>query len=204
MTIAGPRHSWWRPTAVAALLFSTLGICGCTALQEVAAVRSVAFSFDRVGEVRLAGVPLGPATRFSTLGIADLARLTAGVVTSNVPLELVVHARAENPASNHVAARLVSVVWRLFIEDRETVAGTFGDALNIMPGKSADVPVAVRFNLYDLGSGGAKDLFETATAIAGYGTIVKNLRLELVPTIDTSLGPIAYPVPVVLRRTVGN
>ena len=33
---------------------------------------------------------------------------------------------------------------------------------------------------------------------------VENLRLELVPTIDTSLGPIAYPVPVVLRRTVGN
>lgn len=204
MTTGVLRFSWWRPAAVAALLVSVVGLAGCAALQEIAAVRSVAFAFDHVGEVRLAGVPLGPTTRYSTLGIADVARLTAGVVSRNVPLELVVHARAENPASNHVTARLVSIGWRLFIEDRETVAGTFGNALSILPGQSADVPVAVRFNLYDLGSGGAKDLFETATAIAGYGTVVKNLRLELAPTIDTSLGPISYPAPVVLRRTVGN
>ena len=204
MTTMGLHFSWWRPAAVAALLVSVVGLTGCAALQEIAAVRSVAFAFDHVGEVRLAGVPLGPATRYSTLGIADVARLTAGVLSRNVPLELVVHARAENPASNHVAARLVSIGWRLFIEDRETVAGTFGNALSILPGKSVDVPVAVRFNLYDLGSGGAKELFDTATAIAGYGTVVKNLRLELAPAIDTSLGPISYPAPVVLRRTVGN
>ena len=81
---------------------------------------------------------------------------------------------------------------------------SLANAITLPPGQGADVPVAVRFNLYSLANGGAQDIFETATAIAGYGTVVKTLRLELVPTIESSLGPIRYPAPVVLRRTVGQ
>ena len=195
-----------RGLLAAAAIVAVTGLAanGCATLQKFAALRSVAFSFDRVGEVRVAGVSLGPATRFSSLGVADMARLGAAIASSNVPLEFVVHVRAENPAENPVAARMVTVDWRLFIEDHETVAGTLANAITLPPGQGADVPVAVRFNLYSLANGGAQDIFETATAIAGYGTVVKTLRLELVPTIESSLGPIRYPAPVVLRRTVGQ
>jgi hypothetical protein len=34
--------------------------------------------------------------------------------------------------------------------------------------------------------------------------VKKNLRLELVPTIETSLGPIRFPAPVVVSREVGS
>ena len=203
---AGRWNKKLRGLLAAAAIVAVTGLAanGCATLQEFAALRSVAFSFDRVGEVRVAGVSLGPTTRFSSLGVADLARLGSAVASSNVPLELVAHVRAENPAENHVAARMVTVDWRLFIENNETIAGTLANAITIPPGQAADVPVAVRFNLYSLENGGAKDIFETAIAIAGYGTVVKNLRLELVPTIESSLGPIRYPAPVVLRRTVGQ
>ena len=52
----------------------------------------------------------------------------------------------------------------------------------------------------DLENGGARDLFDLAMTVAGYGTVSKDLRLELSPTIDTSIGPIRYPQPIVVRR----
>ena len=39
-----------------------------------------------------------------------------------------------------------------------------------------------------------------ALSIAGHGGAKQDLRLELLPTIETSLGSIRYPAPVVVRR----
>ena len=116
------------------------------------------------------------------------------------PIELVAHVSATNPRENKVAARMVDMGWTLFVEDRRALSGQLGHPVVVEPGGSVDVPVAVRFDLVELGAGGARDLFDLAVAIAGQGTVKKDLRLELVPTIETSLGPLAYPAPVVIRR----
>lgn len=172
---------------------------GCAALQEFAALRSVTFAFDRVSDVRVAGVALGANARWSSLSVADVARLGAAVASREVPLELVAHVGATNPASNSVAARMVDLDWTLFVEDRRVLGGQLGSALTIAPGRTADVPVAVRFDLMTLGSGGARDLFDLALAVAGQGAVAKEMRLDLVPTIETSLGPMRYPAPVTVR-----
>lgn len=192
-----------RTIPLVAFALSMLVVFGCATLQEIAALRAVGFTFDRVGDVRVAGIPIGSGSQFSNLGVAEGIRLGSAIASRQVPLELVAHVRAENPAANHVAARMVNVDWKLFVADREAVGGTMSDAIMIAPGQIADVPVAVRFDLLTLANGGARDLFDTALAIAGYGTAAKELRLELVPTIETSVGPIRYPAPVVVRRLAG-
>ncbi|OGF13981.1 MAG: hypothetical protein A2W00_04965 [Candidatus Eisenbacteria bacterium RBG_16_71_46] len=191
-----------RSFRIAALLaLSVLGLTpGCAALQELAAVRTVTFAFAGVSDVRLAGVSIGAGSRFTSLGVSDAARLGAAVLADQVPLELVAHVSAANPRENTVTARLVQLGWTLFVEDRQMLAGQLANPVALAPGTSTDVPLTVRFDLLALGGGGARDLFDLALAIAGYGTVQKDLRLELVPTIDTSLGPIRYPAPVVVRR----
>ena len=57
------------------------------------------------------------------------------------------------------------------------MGGTVGNAISIAPGQAVDVPVAVRFELLSLANGGARDVFDLALAIAGYGPIAKDLRL---------------------------
>jgi hypothetical protein len=192
-----PRH------AVPLALLALVALPGCTALQELAALRAVTFAFAGVSDVRVAGIAIGPASRYGSLGVADAARLGAAVVARQVPIELVAHVSATNPAQNTVAARMLDLGWTLFIDDRRTLAGTLGGAVVIVPGSTADVPLAVRFDLLELGSGGARDLFDLALAVAGHGTLRKELRLDLVPTIETGLGPIRYPAPVVVRRAAG-
>jgi len=188
-----------RLAAFAAIALG-VGVSGCTALQELAALRSVTFAFDRVSGVRLAGVDLRPGMRYSDLSLTDVARVSAAVVTREVPLELVAHVSASNPAENRVAARMLRLDWRMFVDDRQALAGSVAEPWTIGPGSTADVPVIVRLDLLALGSGGARDLVDLALAITGTGSASRDLRLELSPTIDTALGPMRYPAPIVVRR----
>jgi hypothetical protein len=192
-----------RPLLAAALV-ALIALPGCTALQQLAALRSVSFAFAGVSDVRLAGIRIGAGSSFASLGLADAGRLTAAVVARQVPIEFIAHVDARNPAENTVSARMVDLDWKLFVEDRQTLAGTLGSPVEMAPGRTVDVPLSVRFDLLQLGSGGARDLFDLALAIAGQGSLQKDLSLELVPTIETSIGPIRYPAPLVVRREAGT
>lgn len=189
-----------RVFRVALALLALCAIAGCATLQQLATLHSVTFDYDRVSDVRVAGIRIGPGSSYSSLGVTDAARLGAAVVSRDVPLEMIVHVSATNPATNSVAARMVGLDWTLFIEDRRTLAGGLGGAVSIAPGSTADVPLTVRLDLLELADGRARDLFNLALAIAGEGTLEKDLRLELSPTIETSLGPIHYPAPLIVRR----
>lgn len=189
---------------VSAVLLGSVLLGGCTALQQIAALRSVAFAFGEVSDVRCAGIRIGPETRFSNLGLADLARVTGAIAKNRLPLELVVHVNATNPPGNRVAARMVEFGWRFFVNDAEALAGRAGQPVVIEPGATADVPVAVSLDLLKMKSGTARDLFDLAVAIGGHGPVHQDLKLELTPTIDTALGPIAYPSPIVIRRAAST
>lgn len=181
-------------------LLALVALPGCTAMQELAALRLVTFAFSNVSDVKFVGIPIGPGADYSKLGLADAARLAAAVIAKQAPIELVAHVSATNPPENKVTARLVRMGWKLFVEDRQALAGDLGTPFEIASGKTVDVPVAVRFDLVTMGVSGARDLFDLAVAIAGQGTIQKDMRLELVPTVDTKLGPLTYPSPIVIRR----
>jgi hypothetical protein len=188
-----------RFTAVALLLTLPL-LPGCSAYRQIATLRTVRFEFAGVSDVRLAGVRIDDLLRFSDLSFTDGARLGVAVASHEMPLDLIAHLDATNPAANTVTARLVDLDWSLFIDDRHAFDGGLAGAVALAPGHTVDVPLSVRFDLFEMGSGTARDLFDLAVAIAGRGAIRKDLRLELRPTIDTPLGPMRYPAPVVVRR----
>jgi hypothetical protein len=195
-----PIHHLRRFLASLALV-SLMALPGCTALQQLAVLRTVTFAFAGVSDVRVAGIRVGPGSNYASLSVADVTRLGAALLAKEVPLEMITHVSATNPSDNTVAARMVDLDWTLFIEDRRMLAGGLGGPIAISPGRTVDVPLAVRFDLLQLGGGRARDLFDLALAIAGQGSVQKELRIELVPTIETSLGPMRYPTPVIVRRT---
>src|SRR5262249_42883586 len=149
-----------------------------------------------ISDVRVAGVSIDPNATYASLSPTNLAKLGAAALSGTVPLEMVAHVNATNPEANSVAARMVALDWSMFIENRSPVSGGLAQAVTIEPGRTTDVPLDARLDLMELATGGgARDVFDTAMEIAGYGTQRKDLRLELKPTIDTSLGPIQYPSP---------
>lgn len=185
---------------VSGLAVAALATAGCATIQQIAALRRVTFAFQSVSDVRIAGVHVEDGSSFTRLGLADAARIAAAVAAREVPLDLVAHVSATNPRENTVKASMVGLDWTFFVEDRRMLSGALTRIVAIEPGATADVPLPVRFELLSLANGGARDLYDLALGIAGQGSAQKDLRLELVPTIETPMGPMRFPSPVIVRR----
>lgn len=50
----------------------------------------------------------------------------------------------------------------------------------------------------------AADLLQLAAGLAGVSERPTRVRLEVVPTVDTALGPIRYPRPLILLNTTAG
>lgn len=198
-----PRFS--RPLLAVLLVTAALVPTGCATFQQVMALRNVDFAFDRVSNVRLAGVDVSRVRSFSDLSLGDAARLTAAVADRNLPLSLDVHLSALNPPDNSVDARLVRMDWTFLLEGREALSGVFADEILLPPGEPRTVPLSVGLNLVEFVDGSARELVDLALSIAGAGGSPAELAVVASPTVQTVLGPIRYPRPLTLvRTTVGQ
>lgn len=183
-------------------LVALLAMAGCAALTQLAPLYPVEFEFDRVANVRVAG--MRPVDAYTSLGADDLARLAAAVASRNVPVDLVVHIRATSPSKQAVNARMPQLEWTFFVQDQEIVSGKLAESFLMEPGKPIDIPIPVHFDAYDVFGGRARTLYELGLAIAGVPGYEKEVRIDIRPTIETGLGPILYATPLELRRTVGG
>lgn len=189
--------------AMAPLLLLPL-LSGCATLQQLGALQNVDFDLRGVSNVRLAGIDFSRVRSFSDLSFSDAAALASAVSNRDLPLDLQLDVVAVNPSDNYADARLVEMAWTLFLEDRETVSGMVDREVLLPRGEPTDVPVRVELNLVEFYEGNARDLFELARSLAGAGGEPKEVMVEVLPTVQTSLGPIRYPEPLRLRRTVGG
>ncbi|MDX2056462.1 MAG: hypothetical protein SFV24_01560 [Gemmatimonadales bacterium] len=180
-------------------------LVACTSLQQLAALRQVAFSLVGVQQGRLAGVDLSRITDYSKLSVLDIGKITVAVARKDLPLEFQLGVRAENPAENKVTARMVRLAWSLYLDQKETISGVVDTAVVIPPGEPTLIPMRLRLNLLQFFDGPAQDLVNLATALAGLNADPTRISLKAVPTIDTPIGPISYPNPVtIVSRTVGG
>lgn len=180
------------------------GIAGCAGLREAIALRQVDFRYDRISNPAIAGLPLTRVMRYEDLSIADVGRLALAIASKDVPLDITVHLEGKNPATNNTTARMMKLDWAYLVDDQSVISGQLAQEYVFPPGEPTDVPVGVRFNLVDLFGNDGRVLFDTALILSGQRTTTKKVALRLTPTIETSLGPIRYPVPITLDLAARN
>ena len=182
-----------------------VALSGCATLQQFTALRSVAFSIDRISDVRLAGVDLRSVTSYRELGLADIGRLTLAVSQGDLPMDFRLHLSAENPADNTADARLLRMDWTLLLQDRETISGVFAEETLLRRGQPTDVPISMSLDLIDFFEGSAQDLVELALSLSGQGGSPREVTLRATPSVDTAFGPISYPRPItIVSREIGE
>ena len=180
------------------LLPLLLLLTGCAALTQLAPLYPVEFAFDRVSNVRIAGV--SPTADYASLEPSDVTRLASAVATRDVPVDLVVHVRAISPTKNTVNARMPQMEWSFYVQDSLAVHGTLAQDFLMEPGKPLDIPIPIHFDAYDVYGGRSRQLYELGLGIAGVPGYEKDVRINIRPTVETGLGPILYATPLELRR----
>ncbi len=174
----------------------------CATLQSLAALAQVSFDLDRVGQMSLAGVELERIRAYEELTAIDVARIGSALTQRRLPFEATLHVGATNPEGNPTA-RLLEMDWTLFLRDRETISGGLPSRLDLPSGARTEVPVRVSLDLLDFFEGSMRDLVELALSLAGAEGEPVEVRLEALPTIETALGPIRHPRPLVLGASAG-
>lgn len=194
-------RSW---VAVSTLFFVGLGVTlGCQTLREVSNLKNVQFRIDRVSDARLAGVDLGEVESYRDLDGMTVTRLGSALSRGEMPLSFTLHVVGTNPKSNGVNARLTKMDWTLLLQDRETISGTVDREVVLEPGTPTDVPIDLELDLINFFDENLRGLVDLATAVAGEGPPQK-VQLKVQPTIQTRLGPMAYPTPItVVSEDVG-
>jgi len=177
---------------------------GCATLQQIATVGRVDFRLDDVSGLRLAGVDLSGVRSVDDLNVVEVGRITLAVTRNELPIEFELGVAASNPVGEDGDARLTALDWTLLLEGRETVRGALDRDYLIPAGSSTRIPVTIAFDLIEFVDGNATDLTELALSLAGAGGSPKNVALRALPTIDTPLGPIRYPEPIVIGAEVGR
>jgi len=171
-----------------------LSFSGCATLSQNNELSKVKFSLDRISDVRVAGINLMHITSPEDLNMFQIARATLAVSRENLPLNLTLHLKSENPLANRVAAKLVRIDWTLVLDGRDTVSGTMHNNINLAAGKSENIPLSLSLNLFEyFNEKSAMDILDLALAFAGAdGQIPQGVALKVRPTIDTIFGPITY------------
>jgi hypothetical protein len=195
-------NHWMRGPVFLAI---AVGVGGCATLRQVAALRKVDFSLDRIQNGRLAGIDLSRISSATDLRGADLGRIALAVSQKDLPLEFEVNILASNPAQNTVAATMVRMGWSLWLDNSETINGVIDSAVTLPPGQPVTIPMRMRLNLMEFVNGPAQSLVDLAASIAGIKANPTKVSIRAVPSIDTPLGPISYPSPItIVSRKVGG
>jgi hypothetical protein len=195
-----------RFTSRTLLLASATILLGgaCATLQQIAALRRVTFSIDRVAEARLANVSLARITNYRDLSAVEIAAIATNLARGALPFDFNLHLSALNPADNGTTARLVQLDWLLLLDDRETISGRTDREFLLEPGIAGDIPINIRIDLAEYFERNAGDMIDLALAVAGVEGTPKRISLRATPTIQTPLGPIRYPEPItIVSGTVG-
>jgi hypothetical protein len=165
----------------------------------------VDFAIDRVSDARLAGVAIDRILAYQDLSAIDVARVGLALASGDVPFDFELHLSALNPADNSVAARLIQMDWTLLLDDRETVSGSTTREFVLEPGVPGDIPIVISLDLADFFETNARDMIDLALAVAGAGGEPTRVTLRALPTIQTAIGPIRYPQPIIIvSREIGR
>ncbi len=186
-------------------LFAVTTLAGCAALQQIGALRQVAFALSGIRGGRLAGVDLTRISAPGGLSALEIGRITVAIARRDLPLEFLADVRAENPVDNKVTATMVKLAWTMFLDDKETISGVVDTSLTLPPGEPRIIPVKMRLNLLEFFDGPAGSMVDLAIAVAGLNVDPTKITIKAVPTVNTRYGPISYPAPItIVSQTVGS
>jgi hypothetical protein len=180
-----------------------VGLAGCATLQQLTALRRVDFSLTGTAESSLAGVSIQSMRSYSDLSPLQLARVAAALAQGTLPFHTVLRVQASNPADN-VQARLLKLDWTLFLDDQKTVSGEVAKEYVLPPGQPVTVEVPVQIDLLQFFHDQLHEMVDLALAATTGEGGAHTLRLDATPSIETSLGPIRYPEPISIQKTVGG
>jgi len=150
--------------------------------------------------VRLADISLDGKTKLKDFSPMDAIKLTSAISKGTLPISFILNIDVKNPndgTGGYAAtnASIVSLPYRLFVDDKEILTGNISSPVTIPgTGEATAIPLLINFDLIkNMKDHGFESIVNLALNIAGTGNGNSRLSIYTKPTVSTVLGNISYP-----------
>ncbi len=167
----------------------------CGIMKQVEQAKRFAkceFHMTTIKNLELGGVNIQHVRKLKDLSLSKAARLTAALTEKTLPLSFDLNLEATNP--NEQPAAMNKLEWRLFVDDKELVAGQLEDRIEVPSQASTEFPVAIDMDLKKVLGGESRDAFlNLAFNLVGEGDRPSHILLKIKPSVMVAGISIDYP-----------
>ncbi|ROL59723.1 hypothetical protein D9V86_10310 [Bacteroidetes/Chlorobi group bacterium ChocPot_Mid] len=205
----------FKSTAVFVIILGFL--LGCAKIQKVTQtlinLRNLEFKLESINNFRLNNINLSNKKSVSDFSLTDGVNLVQLFNSKKFPAEFTLNVAAKNPndgtkGTERTSSTIRSLDWRLFIDDKLTVAGDIDKPIDIPgTGQSTIIPITIKLDLFEFfGQSGYSDVINLALALGGVNGSTSRVKLDIKPTVTTPLGAMTYPgrITVIDKEFRGN
>jgi hypothetical protein len=189
-----------RAALIFIFLLPVISETGCSAYETIINLSRLKFKIDSIDNVELAGIPLKNKLSINDFSTLETLKLSTAFVRNALPLTFTINVDAKNPNDgtggySRTNATIVSFPWKLFLDDKQTVAGDISSEVNVPgTGETTKIPLKVTLDLVQFFKDrGYQGILNLAFNLAKESNTPSKITLYAQPTVGTPLGNIKYP-----------
>ncbi|MFA6597754.1 MAG: hypothetical protein WCS69_08525 [Ignavibacteriaceae bacterium] len=182
------------------VMLLTFVFTSCSIYKSIVNISRLKFKLGIVNDVRLADISLNGKTKLKDFSPMDAIKLTSAISRGALPISFILNIDVKNPndgTGGYAAtnASIVSLPYRLFVDDKEILTGNISSPVTIPgTGEATAIPLLINFDLIkNIKDHGFESIVNLALNIAGTGNGNSRLSIYTKPTVSTVLGNISYP-----------
>lgn len=186
------------------IISSALIFIACDVVKDFSKTLSnlqrLEFKLGQISNFKLSGIGISNKSKVSDFSIRDAAKLTGAFTQKKLPANFTLGLLAKNPNDGtggypSTKAQITYIDWNLYLDDVKTINGNVNRNISVPgTGQSINIPLNMSLDLFDFfGNKGYERVLNLALSLGGVKGSSSNVKLDIQPTVNTSLGPIKYP-----------
>jgi hypothetical protein len=186
--------------SIALVLSLVISGIQCSVYETLTNLSRLQFKVGAVNGFQISGISFTGKSKLGDFNPLDLLKISSAFAQGSLPASFVLNVDAKNPNDGTGGykksdATLQNFKWRLFLDDKETIAGELDQPLTV-PGTGEITTIPLRINI-DLmkffKDKGYDSIINLALALGGVQGSSSRVTLYATPTVSSAFGNITYP-----------
>jgi len=178
--------------------------CNKFNINNIIDIKKLQFKLDSVSDFKVMNISLNNIKSISDFNPLEMLSLSSAISKGNLPLDFTLNLAVKNPNPSatelfNTAITLKSLPFKLFLDDRETIAGNIKEPLTVRGTQTMIIPLQIKLNILEFfNEKNMGSLFNLAKNLSGVSNEPVKAKLTASPVLDTPIGEMKYGKPITI------
>jgi hypothetical protein len=177
-----------------------LFVIKCSVFNTITDISRLQFKVGAANSFQINGISFSDKSKINDFSAIDVLKLSSAFIKGSLPASFTLNVEAKNPNDGSggyqkTDATIQNLKWRLFINDKETIAGELDQPVHVPgTGEITTIPVKINIDLMKFFKDqGYENIINLALALGGNQRSSSKISLYVIPTVTSPFGNITYP-----------